>query len=313
MRVCYVAVLLGCCLVTTSAQCQTVPPPGLVPGDTYHLLFVTSTRYGIGTPTQTNLLFNSLPSADGHVTLEAAVARLPGAAMWQGGAPVYTAILSDDHTNARDRVAIEGPVYNTRGDLLATGFTDLWDGSLANSVDFNAFGQLVDPVATIVFTGSLANGTSSGQDCEDWSGGESTATVGRASTTSGAWLNSPEPFPHPCESGGSLYALSPALTVALPGDFNGDQTVNLADYTVWRDNLGGPDQGIYLNGAGDGSPLIGMGDYQLWKASFGNSVGPALASSTAIPTPSSQGCLLLCLVAWLVVVLTHRQRPLTPV
>ena len=38
-----------------------------------------------------------------------------------------------------------------------------------------------------------------------------------------------------------------------PGDFNGDGQVNLADYAVWRDNLGAADEsGINNNGDGGG-------------------------------------------------------------
>lgn len=45
---------------------------------------------------------------------------------------------------------------------------------------------------------------------------------------------------------------------ALEGDYNGDGTVNLADYTIWRDNLGG---------------LYTVDDYTVWKDNFGATGG----------------------------------------
>ena len=56
---------------------------------------------------------------------------------------------------------------------------------------------------------------------------------------------------------------------AAPGDYNRDGTVNAADYTVWRDNLGAT--GIMpLTGAdGDGNGLVDAVDYQVWRSHFG--------------------------------------------
>lgn len=90
--------------------------------------------------------------------------------------------------------------------------------------------------------------------------------------------------------GGVLFAPLPAPQV-LPGDFNGDNIVNLADYTVWRDNLGSNNP---LSGNGNelGSSLgvVDQGDYQLWKNNFGE-VGPAPAAtigvSAAVPEPAT--------------------------
>lgn len=74
---------------------------------------------------------------------------------------------------------------------------------------------------------------------------------------------------------------------ALPGDYNGDGTVNAADYTVWRDG---------------GSPDSTQAGYDLWKANFGNS---GAGGGAAVPEPASIVCALLALVAVL------RFRPAT--
>lgn len=87
----------------------------------------------------------------------------------------------------------------------------------------------------------------------------------------------------------------------LQGDFNGDGTVNLADYTVWRDNLGATNENA-LNGAGSGNNVVDAADYTLWKSKFGLSngaLGGVASNPTAIPEPSTllwvMGTVLLAL------------------
>jgi autotransporter-associated beta strand protein len=69
-----------------------------------------------------------------------------------------------------------------------------------------------------------------------------------------------------------------SLIAGLRGDFNGDGTVDAADYTVWRDGLGGK---------------YTLSDYEKWKGNFGASiVGAAgIASTTAVPESSALGLL----------------------
>ncbi|WP_425394974.1 beta strand repeat-containing protein [Aeoliella sp.] len=78
----------------------------------------------------------------------------------------------------------------------------------------------------------------------------------------------------------------------LVGDYNDDGVVNIADYTVWRNNLGGPG-GTLPNDTTAGE--VGAAQYDLWKANFGNAlpaVGTALAN---VPEPTTAA--LLALVA----------------
>lgn len=74
----------------------------------------------------------------------------------------------------------------------------------------------------------------------------------------------------------------------LPGDFNGDLTVDAADYTLWRDNLNATDESLIGN-AGDGSGTVDEGDYTLWAANYGASFP---GSALGVPEPGS-----LCLLA----------------
>lgn len=63
------------------------------------------------------------------------------------------------------------------------------------------------------------------------------------------------------------------LFVGMPGDFNHDGHVNLADYTVWRDKLGG---------------LYKASHYTQWKNNFGQSASAASFSQPAqVPEPKA--------------------------
>lgn len=96
------------------------------------------------------------------------------------------------------------------------------------------------------------------------------------------------------------FELAPDL---LTGDYNGDGTVDAADYTAWRDNLGG-DESVLAN-PGDGSGTVDAGDYTEWKNNFGNSSSSGTGSSAAIPEPSA--VILLSIAATLGLTLSRRQ------
>ena len=68
---------------------------------------------------------------------------------------------------------------------------------------------------------------------------------------------------------------------SFAGDYNGDGTVDTADYTVWRDSFG--QIGTDLAADGDGSGEIDGGDYTVWTTNF----GLATSSSSAVPEPSA--------------------------
>jgi hypothetical protein len=78
-------------------------------------------------------------------------------------------------------------------------------------------------------------------------------------------------------------------TGGLVGDYNGDGTVDAADYTVWRDNLGGDASAAFAVGSRDTSlnGPIDNNDYDTWRANFGNSSGGAMFSTTAVPEPTA--------------------------
>ena len=90
----------------------------------------------------------------------------------------------------------------------------------------------------------------------------------------------------------------------VPGDFNGNGVVDAADYTIYRDNLGG--DSAALGGNGSGAATVVVADYDLWKQNFGSS---GTGSTAAVPEPST-----LLLVLWgLVGYATQRRQLRNPV
>lgn len=91
------------------------------------------------------------------------------------------------------------------------------------------------------------------------------------------------------------------LIVTLAGDYNGDGTVDTADYTVWRDTDGSsvtPSAGA--DGNGDG--FVDAEDLAVWRNHYGKSVA-MLAS--AIPEP---GCLTILIATLLISPVTSGRR-----
>ena len=57
------------------------------------------------------------------------------------------------------------------------------------------------------------------------------------------------------------------VSVAIPGDYNSNGTVDAADYSVWRDSVG--QTGTNLAADGDGNEVVDDEDYTVWKSNFG--------------------------------------------
>jgi len=89
-------------------------------------------------------------------------------------------------------------------------------------------------------------------------------------------------------------------TIELPGDYNNDGSVDAADYSVWRNNLGS------LNSLpNDDTPGVDQEDYARWKTHFGEirlfGAGSTAFNSPATPEPSA-ALLLISAFATLVVI-----------
>lgn len=84
-------------------------------------------------------------------------------------------------------------------------------------------------------------------------------------------------------------------TEGLPGDYNDNNVVDAADYTVWRDNFGSA-----TSLPNDSTPGVTNEDYDLWKQNFGMSLlgsGGAVGSS-AVPEPNTLAILLMTIGAY---------------
>ncbi|MEM1447234.1 MAG: dockerin type I domain-containing protein, partial [Planctomycetota bacterium] len=91
-------------------------------------------------------------------------------------------------------------------------------------------------------------------------------------------------FDHP--SGVLSLTFNPDV-VTLPGDYNGDGTVNAADYTVWANNFGSI---ANLEADGNGNGVIDAADYTVWADNFGDTLGPAagqVQTLTNLPEPGT--------------------------
>ncbi|WP_442484625.1 right-handed parallel beta-helix repeat-containing protein [Aeoliella sp. SH292] len=72
------------------------------------------------------------------------------------------------------------------------------------------------------------------------------------------------------------------------GDFNGDGTVNLADYTVWRDSLGASGLRRYAGADATGDGNVTAEDYAVWKTNFaGENEATSATGTNAVPEPSA--------------------------
>lgn len=85
------------------------------------------------------------------------------------------------------------------------------------------------------------------------------------------------------------FSLTAVVSGGLDGDYNDDGTVDAADYTVYRDNLGLDSSA--LNGNGSGAGTVVVADYDLWVAGYGNS--SSSTSSAAVPEPGSLSLVIL--------------------
>ncbi|MEX2171741.1 MAG: LamG domain-containing protein [Pirellulales bacterium] len=95
-------------------------------------------------------------------------------------------------------------------------------------------------------------------------------------------------------------------SLGVIGDYNGDGTVNAADYTIWRDTLGSTtDLRANGNATGASATLIDQADYVTWQANFGAS--GAGSGTSAIPEPSTLAMLAIAVPLWI------RSRRLIPV
>ena len=97
-----------------------------------------------------------------------------------------------------------------------------------------------------------------------------------------------------------------SLLVTYAGDFNADGSVDLADYTVWRNQLGATNLSPYTGADSDGDGDVDQHDYLAWHSHFGLH-GASETQSVAIPEPTS--AMLVVLGLSVVLLSTQRRTP----
>lgn len=183
-------------LISTSAYAVMFVPAGLAPGDSYQLAFVTLAT--------TNATSSDISSYNSFVQ---AAADAAGIGSSEG--VTWSAIASTSAINANSNALVSTKVFNMGGQLVATGYTDFWDGSHTTGVgiDYTEYGVGRN---TNVWTGSNTDGTGAGTNVL---GNTTVANWGESVLSSSAWISRGT---QSTSVNYSLYALSETLTVPVP-------------------------------------------------------------------------------------------------
>jgi autotransporter-associated beta strand protein len=205
----------------------------------------------------------------------------------------------------QDDTAVGGMVAVTKigaGTLTLTGTnaysgdTRVDGGTLSIS---NAF--LADAADVHVGNSAFLNLNFSGTDTVDslFLGGVPRAPGTWGGTGSGATNISPF-----FTGTGRLMVTTMGTVQLLAGDYNGNGTVDAADYVLWRDALGTNTQ-LQNEGPGVTPGTVTQEDYTTWRANFGRTAGSGGVLSSAIPEPVTWLLLVMC---GLTSVATSRRR-----
>ena len=133
-------------------------PAGLNPGDTYRLAFLTSDRTDALSPDIN--FYNQFVTDLANSPFADSTAQIAHNLSWK-------AIISTETIDARDNTGTNPnngagvPIFLLDGRKLADNYADFWDGSLDTTFDSVENGSGVLPFGEPVWTGTLADGTSS--------------------------------------------------------------------------------------------------------------------------------------------------------
>jgi hypothetical protein len=84
-----------------------------------------------------------------------------------------------------------------------------------------------------------------------------------------------------------------AAVFGLAGDYNGNDVVDAADYTVWRNHLGQSFALTNENPLASTPGVVDQEDYNFWKTHFGEILGSGSAAGATVPEPQSWTLVLL--------------------
>lgn len=107
----------------------------------------------------------------------------------------YKAILSDDTADTSSMLQITGSIYTVTKDgvsnLIAEASSEFWDADTTehkNLIDYDENGELLSNKE--IWTGSFEAGTSTDDDCSNWTSTGGNATFGDNSEKNSLWIES---------------------------------------------------------------------------------------------------------------------------
>jgi hypothetical protein len=95
-------------------------------------------------------------------------------------------------------------------------------------------------------------------------------------------------------------------TPVLPGDYNGDHSVDSYDYVVWRQSLG--QTGVGLAADGDHDNSIGYGDYDVWRSHFGTTSAGSGSALLSAKVPEAASLVLAAFSAAAILLVRRTRR-----
>jgi hypothetical protein len=195
--------ILGAALASQAALLDWTA--GLAENAEYRIVFVTSTTT-LATSTDINY-YNTFVNTAADINSEL------DAISWTaiGSTATVDAIDNTGTTGAGTGIAI----YTTTGTLIATDYTDLWNGPIAAPIDVNESGVL--DFNLVVWTGSTDAGLGEGSITLGNSG-PSSVNIGKSNLATGQWID--RNIPQDGADSNHLYAMSGVLTaVPEPSSF----------------------------------------------------------------------------------------------
>lgn len=207
---------------STNAVAAVTAPPGLAPGATFRLVFVTSTTHQA---TSRNIAI--------YDAIVAGRAAAQGLDSYEGNPVTWQVLGSTWGGNAINRLPASSPaLYRLDGALVATSGADLWDKTIANPINVT---ELNSTVEAIVWVGTSWDGTMPRNASRYFTLGSSTTTNITASGHSGyadlRWVQGDL-----CGAGcrenynyHHLYAFSSVMTVPAAIDSDGDGVPDTVD------------------------------------------------------------------------------------
>lgn len=171
--------LVAASLLSSTIQAAPITvPTGLNPGDTYRLVFVTSTMR----PATTSNL-------NGYNAFVTAAANLSPDLVALG--TTWTAIVSTIDGDARDNTntnpftdGIGTAIYTLSNQLVAQDNSDLWDGSLQSRIDTDESGNPI--FSPSIWTGTNQDGTGA---IGNYLGFGGQPQIGTAAASASQWVN----------------------------------------------------------------------------------------------------------------------------